>query len=65
MLNPKTIIKNLSTFGLICIFVLSFSLIFVGTSRAECVMYGIIGDDDPAYQFPDGLMYNEQPCGGL
>lgn len=38
--------------------VLPVSLFFSAQEAGACVMYGFIGDDDPGYTFPEGLLYN-------
>ena len=49
--------KRLVGFWLIVSLILAVFSISAPKSMA-CVMYAIIGDDDPGYHFPDGLLYN-------
>ena len=54
-MNFQNINKRLVGFWLIVSFILA---VFSISAPNACVMYAIIGDDGPGYQFPDGLLYN-------
>lgn len=51
--------KSQSIFSFLVMACILSTVFLISPQKATaCVMYGIIGDDDPGYNFPDGLLYN-------
>lgn len=51
--------KSRTVFNFFLVISLMLAVFLISPPRSEaCVMYAIIGDDDPGYNFPDGLIYN-------